>query len=45
MNIFFLRARKLLTAINSGLDGMEEFKGRERKFVNDWLTKKGLKKL
>ena len=27
------------------LDEMEEFKGRDRTFASDWLTKKGLQKL
>ena len=33
-------APKTLTAINTCLDEMEEFKGRDTAFVSDWLTKK-----
>ena len=44
-NGFFFRAPKSLTAINTCLDEMEEFKGRDIAFVSDWLTKKGLQKL
>ena len=40
----FFRAPKSLTAINTCLDEMEEFKGRDIAFVSDWLTKKGLQK-
>ena len=42
---FLFRAPKSLKAINTCLDEMEEFKGRDRTFVSDWLTKKGLQKL
>ena len=42
---FLFRAPKSLIAINTCLDDMEEFKGRDRTFVSDWLTKKGLQKL
>ena len=42
---FFFRAPKSLTAINTCLGEMEEFKGRDIAFVRDWLTKKGLQKL
>ena len=42
---FLFRAPKSLIAINTCLDEMEEFKGRDRTFVSDWLTKKGLQKL
>ena len=42
---FFFRAPNSLTEINTCLYKMEEFKGRERTFVSDWLTKKGLQKL
>ena len=42
---FLFRAPKSLIAINACLDEMEEFKGRDRTFVSDWLTKKGLQKL
>ena len=41
---FFFRAPKLLTAINTCLDEMEEFEGRDIAFASDWLTKKGLQK-
>ena len=41
---FFFRAPKSLTAINTCLDEMEEFEGRDIAFVSDWLTKKGLQK-
>ena len=41
---FLLQAQKSLIAINTCLDEMEEFKGRDRTFVSDWLTKKGLQK-
>ena len=44
-NGFFGGAPKSLTAINTCLDEMEEFKGRDIAFVSDWLTKKGLQKL
>ena len=40
----FFRAPKSLTAINTCLDEMEEFEGRDIAFVSDWLTKKGLPK-
>ena len=39
----FFPAPKSLTAINTCLDEMEEFKGRDRSFVSDWLTKKVFK--
>ena len=42
---FLFRAPKSLIAINTYLDEMEKFKGRDRTFVSDWLTKKGLQKL
>ena len=42
---FVFLAPRLLTAINTCLDEMEGFKGRDRTFVSDWLTKKGLQKL
>ena len=42
---FLFWAPKSLIAINTCLDEMEEFKGRDRTFVCDWLTKKGLEKL
>ena len=42
---FLFRAPKSPIAINTCLDEMEEFKGRDRTFVSDWLTKKGLQKL
>ena len=42
---FLFRAPKSLIAVNACLDEMEEFKGRYRTFVSDWLTKKGLQKL
>ena len=35
-------APKTPTAINTCLDEMKEFKGRDIAFVSDWLTKKGL---
>ena len=41
----FFRAPKSLTPINTRLDEMEEFKGRDIAFVSDWLTRKGLQKL
>ena len=44
-NGFFFWAPKSLTAINTCLDEMEEFKGRDIAFVSDWLTNKGLQKL
>ena len=44
-NDFLFRAPKSLIAINTCLDEIEEFKGRDRTFVSDWLTKKGLQKL
>ena len=40
----FWGASKSLTAINTCLDEMEEFKGRDIAFLSDWLTKKGLQK-
>ena len=42
---FLFRAPKSLIAITTSLDEMEEFKGRDRTFVSDWFTKKGLQKL
>ena len=42
---FLFRAPKSLIAINTCLDEMEEFKGRDKTFVTDWLTRKGLQKL
>ena len=42
---FFFRAPKSLIATTTCLDEMEEFKGGDRTFVSDWLTKKGLQKL
>ena len=42
---FLFRGPKSLIAINTCLDEREEFKGRDRIFVNDWLTKNGLQKL
>ena len=41
----FFRAPKALTAINTCLDEMEEFKGRDRTFLSNRLAKKGLQKL
>ena len=41
---FFFWAPKSLTAINTCLDEMEEFVGRDIAFVSDWLTIKGLQK-
>ena len=38
-----IRAPKSLTALNTCLDEMEEFKGRDMAFVSDWLTKKVFK--
>ena len=35
--IYYFRAPKSLTALNTCLDEMEEFKGRDRAFVSDWL--------
>ena len=43
-NFFLFRAPKSLTAINTCLDEMEEFEGRDIAFVSDCLTKKGLQK-
>ena len=43
--IFFFGRGKSLIAIDTCLDEMEEFKGRDKTFVSDWLTKKGLQKL
>ena len=40
----FWGAPKSITAINTCLDEMEEFKERDIAFVSDWLTKKGLQK-
>ena len=40
---FLLRAPKSRTAMNTCLDEMEEFKGRDRTFLSDWLTKKVFK--
>ena len=37
--IFFFRALKSLTAINSCLDEMELIKGRDIVFVGDWRAK------
>ena len=37
-------APKSPTAINTCLDVVEEFKGRDIAFVSDWLTKQGLQK-
>ena len=42
---FLFRAPKSLVAIDTCLDEMEEFKGRDRAFASNWLTKKGLQKL
>ena len=42
---FLFRALKSLITVKTCLDEMEEFKGRDRTFVSDWLTKKGLQKL
>ena len=42
---FLFRAPKSLIAINTCLVEMEEFRGKDRTFVSDWLTKKGLQKL
>ena len=42
---FLFRAPKSLIAINTCLDEMAEFKGRDRIFVSDWLTEKGLQML
>ena len=44
-DFFFFRAPRSLTAINTCLDEMEGFKGRDKTFVSDCLTKKGLQKL
>ena len=38
--MIFFWAPKLLTAINTCLDKMEEFKERDIAFVSNWLTKK-----
>ena len=43
-NDFFFRALKSPTSINTCLDEMEEFKGRDIAFVSDWLTKKVFKR-
>ena len=40
---FFFRAPKSLTALNTCLEEMEEFKGIDMAFVSDWLTKKVFK--
>ena len=40
---FLFRAPKSLIATNTCLDEMEEFKGRDRTFVSDWLTKRSSK--
>ena len=37
---FLFQAPRSLIAINTCLDEMEEFKERDRTFVNDWLTQK-----
>ena len=42
--IFFFRAPKSLTALNTCLDKMEEFKGKDIAYLSDWLTKKGLQR-
>ena len=42
---FLFRAPKSLIAVNTCLEEIEEFKGRDRTFVSDWLPKKGLQKL
>ena len=42
---FFLGAVVANRYINTCLDEMEEFKGRDIAFMSDWLTKKGLQKL
>ena len=39
-DFFFFRVPKSLTTINTCFDEMEEFEGRDRTFVSDWLTKK-----
>ena len=39
-SLFFFWAPKSLTAINTCLDEMEEFKGTDIAFLSDWLTKK-----
>ena len=44
-SLFLGGAPKSLTAINTCLDEMEEFKGRDIAFVSDWLTKKGSSKV
>ena len=41
-NDFFVRASKSLTALNTCLDEMEEFKGRDTAIVSNWLTQEGL---
>ena len=41
--MFFFRAPKSLTALNTCLDEMEEFKGKHIAFVSDWLAKKVFK--
>ena len=43
--ISFFRALESLTAINTCLNEMEEFNWRDRTFLSDWLTKKGVQKL
>ena len=40
---FLFRAPKSLIAINTCLDEMEEFKGTDRTFLSDWLTKRVFK--
>ena len=42
---FLFRAPKSLIAMNMCFHEMEEFKGRDRTFVSDWLTKRGIQKL
>ena len=42
--LFFFRAPKSLTAINTCLDEMEGLEGRDIAFLSDWITKKGLQK-
>ena len=42
--MIFFRAPKSLTSINTCLDEMEGFKGRDIAFVSDCLTKKVFKK-
>ena len=40
---FLFRAPKSVIAIDTCLEEMEEFKGRDRSLVSDWLTKKVFK--